>query len=244
MRATPIAATDPSDGRTRYAADRPTDLRRARPWHRLAYVVNELPRRLTEIISSVETPAQARILDFGCADGPYWGLFGGDAEVTGADLPGNPTASVEIGPDGRLPVPHASFDLVLSTQVLEHVTDPDVYLEECHRVLRPGGRLVLSTHGIMVYHPDPVDYWRWTTAGLQRVVTDHGFDIERFDGIVGLGATGVQLVHDAWYWRLPRRVRAPFSLVAQTLMAMLDRLETPRSRRGNAMVFALVAVKR
>ncbi len=60
---------------------------------------------------------------------------------------------------------------MLSTQVLEHVTDPRLYLAECHRVLRPGGPLLLSTHGIMVYHPDPVDYWRWTGAGLQRAVT-------------------------------------------------------------------------
>ena len=55
-----------------------------------------------------------------------------------------------------------SFDAVLSTQVLEHVADPGALPAERFRVLRPGGRLLLSTHGIFVYHPDPDDYWRWT----------------------------------------------------------------------------------
>ena len=37
------------------------------------------------------------------------------------------------------------------------------------RVTRPGGRVLLSTHGAMVYHPNPVDLWRWTRAGLERL---------------------------------------------------------------------------
>ncbi len=88
--------------------------------------------------------------------------------------------------------------MVLSTQVLEHVDRPGLYLAECHRVLRPGGRMLLSTHGIMVFHPDPVDYWRWTCDGLQRAVRDAGFEIVRFEGIVGLAATGIQLSRTRW----------------------------------------------
>jgi ubiquinone/menaquinone biosynthesis C-methylase UbiE len=42
-----------------------------------------------------------------------------------------------------LPVPDTGFDAALSVQVLEYVTDPDAALAELHRVLRPGGRLVV-----------------------------------------------------------------------------------------------------
>ena len=132
---------------------------------------------------------------------------------------------------------------MLSTQVLEHVRDPQVYLAECMRVLRPGGRLLLSTHGIMVYHPDPVDYWRWTGEGLKRAVEQAGFKVVRFEGIMGLGATGVQLVQDSLYWRLPRRMQPVFAFVMQRLARLLDRHESDESRRLNSLVFALVAEK-
>ena len=33
----------------------------------------------------------------------------------------------------------------------------------------PGGRVLASTHGVQVYHPSPVDYWRWTHEGLRRL---------------------------------------------------------------------------
>src|SRR6185436_6911761 len=78
----------------------------------------------------------------------------------------------------REALPDASADAVVSFQVLEHVDDVETYLSECNRVLRPGGRLVLTTHGIWVYHPMAgicEDYWRWTGAGLRKTVEAYGF---------------------------------------------------------------------
>jgi SAM-dependent methyltransferase len=158
-------------------------------------------------------------------------------------LPGNPVASVEVRPDGTVAVEDESCDAVLSTQVLEHVTDPSVYLSECARVLRPTGRLLLSTHGMMVYHPDPVDFWRWTCAGLQRAVEEAGLEVVRFEGIMGLSATGFQLVHDSIYWKLPRLLKPLFSFVMQGLIKISDRLTGDENRRLNALVFAVVAQK-
>jgi SAM-dependent methyltransferase len=227
----------------RFLESRPTDLRRARPWHRLAYIVRKLPENLEALSKELKVPPGGRVLDYGCADAPYRRFFGADVEYVAADLPGNPIATAEIAPDGTVALEDGSCDAVLSTQVLEHVTDPGTYLTECARVLRPGGRMLLSTHGIMVYHPDPVDYWRWTCAGLQKAVGDAGLEIERFEGIMGLGATGLQLVHDEWYWRLPRLLRPLYSLLMQSLIAVSDRLTSAESRRLNALVFAVVARK-
>jgi SAM-dependent methyltransferase len=235
------AARAPRAGR--FNANRPTDLRTPNPWHRLAYIIKALPAGLEELAADLNLGPTGRLLDYGCADQPYRRFFPASVDYVGADLPGNPLASVEIEPDGRLSEPDASFDAVLSTQVLEHVEDPAVYLNECSRLLRSGGRLLLSTHGIMVYHPDPVDYWRWTGAGLQRIVQEAGLEVERFEGIMGLAASGLQLCQDAVYWHLPRPLRPVLAVVVQTLIAFADRAQSPASRRYNALVFALVARK-
>ena len=227
----------------RYNLDRPSDLRAAPPWHRLAYIIKALPAGLQPLANELQVPPDGRVLDYGCADAPYRRLFPPSVDYVGADLPGNPVASVEIGADGTVPVASESFDAVLSTQVLEHVEDPDLYLGECWRVLRPGGRMLLSTHGIMVHHPDPVDYWRWTCEGLRRVVSSAGFEVERFEGIMGLAATGIQLVQDGIWWRVARPLRPVVALLLQSIIAVVDRLQGPASRRHNALVFALIARK-
>lgn len=230
---------------TRFLSTRPTDLRgRQPPWHRLAYIVRQLPRRLEQLATELQVPAGGRVLDFGCADVPYRYFFGPDVEFVTADVPGNPKATVEVEPAGTLAaVDDDSFDAVLSTQVLEHVPDPGLYLSECRRVLRPGGRLLLSTHGLMVYHPDPVDFWRWTSAGLREAVSQAGLEVVRFEGIMGLAATGFQLVQDAWYYRLPPMLRPVLALIVQSIAMAVDRLESPAGRELNSMVFAVVARK-
>jgi SAM-dependent methyltransferase len=227
----------------RFHASHRTEVRAYRPWHRLAHIARVLPEGLEDLSRDLRLPPRGRVLDYGCADVPYRHFFPHDADYVGADLPGNPQASVDIAADGTLALPDASFDAVISTQVLEHVGDPAVYLSECFRLLRPGGRMLLSTHGMMVYHPDPVDLWRWTCEGLQRAVTEAGFHVARFEGIMGLLATGLQLVQDATYWKLPRLLRPLYALILQSLIALSDRLQSAENKRLNALVFALVAEK-
>lgn len=218
-------------------------LRRPPRWHHLSYIARALPAALERLAREAEPDRGGRILDFGCADQPYRGLFAPECDFVGADLPGNPLADLEIRPDGTVAAADESFDLVLSTQVLEHVDDPATYLSESFRLLRPGGRLLLSTHGMMIYHPDPVDLWRWTGEGLRRVVADAGFAIVHFEGVMGMGATGVQFLQDAILRRLPRLLRPPLALLMQTVAELVDRLDDSESRALNALVFALVAEK-
>jgi SAM-dependent methyltransferase len=118
----------------------------------------------------------SRVLDFGCGGSPYRPLFG-DCTYHRADLTGSGNIDFEYDKDSRLPPEATAYDCVLSTQVLEHVQDPLSYLQECNRVLIPGGHLLLTTHGSFEDHACPHDYWRWTPFGLQRLVEDAGLQI-------------------------------------------------------------------
>ena len=93
--------------------------------------------------------------------------------IVGFDVPGNPHADLH-GSIDALPVEDASFDVVLCLQVLEHVPDPAAAVRELRRVVRPGGRVLASTHGIYPYHPNPEDLWRWTHSGLERLFRENG----------------------------------------------------------------------
>jgi SAM-dependent methyltransferase len=124
-----------------------------------------------EATAAGERYGRYRLLDVGCGAKPYYPFFAPYAsEYVGVDVVANPAAELR-GPVEALPVPDASFDLVLCSQVLEHCDDPPQAVRELRRVTRPGGRVLASTHGVQVYHPSPVDLWRWTHAGLERLFT-------------------------------------------------------------------------
>lgn len=198
--------------------------------------------RVIEIhLSSLEQPC---VLDYGCGDMPYRPLFENvGATYEGHDLDRNELADYEIASDGKLARRSASVDVVLSSQVLEHVESPDSYLAESHRVLKSSGLMVLSTHGVWRYHPDPNDYWRWTGAGLRKIIKQAGFEILDFQGIMGPSATAIQLWQDANLARVPQFLRSTFCRVSQIQMRRADARCSPFEINNDASVFLCVARK-
>lgn len=205
---------------------------------RLRDAVVSLAERASEGRSSL------RLLDLGCGDMPYRPLLApGVACYDGIDLPGNAAAKYHLLPDGSTTAPAASADLVLSTQVLEHVRDVRAYLNEARRLLAPGGQLLLTTHGTWVYHADPHDYWRWTAEGLTTTLADSGFTVTHLDGLLGLMPLGVQLFQDGLVRKLPKFLRNPACLLLQQSVLLADRFHSDEDRRKNACVYALIARK-
>jgi SAM-dependent methyltransferase len=108
------------------------------------------------------------VLDIGCGKKPYFPYFAHNVdEYVGIDIDvDNPMADLHA-PIEDLPADDESFEVVLCTQVLEHSGVPDQAVTELYRVTKAGGRVLASTHGVQVYHPAPVDHWRWTHTGLE-----------------------------------------------------------------------------
>jgi SAM-dependent methyltransferase len=120
------------------------------------------------------------VLDLGCGSSPYRALFSRAASYARADIAGTPELDFTMDAETeRVDAADGSFDVVVSSQVLEHVESPRLYLAEACRLLRSGGHLLLSTHGSYQDHPGPTDYWRWTRDGLEKELSGAGFAVEK-----------------------------------------------------------------
>lgn len=163
-------------------ADRPApDIASAHPGTRLDPRIGDrdylhlapLSAILRETVRSRLQGDRLRVLDLGCGWKPYASLFAGRCRrYVGIDVL-RPSAAEVLGVGEHLPFAGSTFDAVLCTQVLEHDPEPQRTVDEAHRVLAPGGLLILSTHGVWFKHGD-ADYWRWTDAGLRLVM--HAFE--------------------------------------------------------------------
>lgn len=142
------------------------------------------------------TEKRIRILDFGCGGSPYRSLFP-NAEYFRADVPGAQNIDYQIDAGGGVNAPVAEFDLLLSTQVLEHCPSPQVYLQECHRVLKESGKIILTTHGLFEEHACPNDFHRWTEDGLRALLSQCGFEIDSTTRLTLGPRAGFQLLQSA-----------------------------------------------
>ena len=177
-----------------------------------------------------------RLLDVGCGQKPYEPFFTPfAASYIGVDPVDNPRAELK-GTVEDLPVENGSFDVVLCSQVLEHCDDPARAISELHRATAPGGRLLLSTHGVQVYHPSPTDYWRWTIAGLEKVVRENGdWASVRVSPASGTTACIAMLVNiyidlaarQVYLGALAKPVVAALNTLAEAIDARSSRLRNP-----------------
>jgi SAM-dependent methyltransferase len=101
------------------------------------------------------------------------------------DLPGPlsvggdivPTEASDIVFDAAsMPVADASVDVVLALEVLEHMSHPQRLLDESARVLRPGGRLIVTVPFMFGIH-DYRDYYRYTPLGLEVMLGQSGMSL-------------------------------------------------------------------
>lgn len=83
-------------------------------------------------------------------------------------------SSIDFEKDA-LPFPEAHADTVICANVLEHVFNHRFLLGEIYRVLKSGGTLVGFVPFLIQYHPDPHDYFRYTSEALEKLLGEAGF---------------------------------------------------------------------
>jgi SAM-dependent methyltransferase len=109
------------------------------------------------------------VLDVGGRLQPYRELLAGRVRhYFSVDLRQTPLLDV-VAKGEQLPFASATFDLVICTQVLEYVPEPQQMLAEIHRVLRSGGSLILSAPAAQPRDADE-ECWRFYPAGLRKLL--------------------------------------------------------------------------
>ena len=135
---------------------------------------------LYDAIQELSAGVAGKLLDVGCGSRPYERLFAA-TEYVGLELdtPENRARGLaDVYYDGAaLPFATASFDAIVCNQVLEHVFEPDRFLGEMRRVLRPGGRMLLSVPFAWDEHEQPRDFARYSSFGLAALLRKSGFEI-------------------------------------------------------------------
>lgn len=144
---------------------------------------------------------QGEVLDSGCGSMPYKQLILANGKVKGykgLDIETGINYQ-DVKPDflwdgNLMPFEDQRFDVVISTEVLEHVPEPEKYLLEVRRVLKPGGIFFFTVPFLMSLHEIPHDYYRYTPYALDRIFKKVGFEDIEIKAMGGYHAAVAQML--------------------------------------------------
>lgn len=151
-----------------------------------------------------------RLLDAGCGRMPYRDLVlqsGLVTEYVGLDIESARIYDQNVNPDftwnGKvMPFENGSFDCVLATEVLEHCPDPEAFLGEVFRVLKPGGLFFFTVPFLWNLHEVPYDEYRYTPFALERHLKNVHFKQINIRALGGWHASLAQML-GLWVRRSP-----------------------------------------
>src|ERR1035437_5812332 len=135
---------------------------------------------LRDAMAQFAPQLSGKLLDVGCGSEPYRSLFTVDTYI-GLDIDSDASrqrgVADQLYDGGVFPFSDGAFDPALCNQVLEHVFNPDVFLGEIARVLKPGGRLLLTVPFVWDEHEQPYDFARYSSFGLRAILEKQGLKI-------------------------------------------------------------------
>ena len=141
-----------------------------------------------------------------------------------------------------IPTEDDRFDLVLLSQVLEHLPEPVEVLSEMRRVLKPGQQIWASTPLFYEEHEVPYDFYRYTQFGLQHIFERAGFTDIRVEWLEGyLGTVSYQLSVAAQALRGLRWLPVRRALRAVGWLAARSDMRRARTDIGHPKNYTIVA---
>ena len=178
--------------------------------------------KVVRVLERVRPHAHGVLIDVGCGWMPFAYLFGGHVTrylgidpVRSSRRGASPPAALARAE--ALPFRSGSADTMLGLSMITRLSEPLRMLEECHRVLRPGGTLIVEFEQMAPLYEPPHDYWRFTRFGATWLLERAGFEILEIIPIGGLMArVGLSMIA-----ALNRLNRGPLRLLTELPVRLL-----------------------
>lgn len=205
-------------------------------------------KRILDAVKSNSVHISGKVLDFGCGSKPYQSLFKFD-KYLGADIenPGHDhkNENIDIFFDGiNLPLENETFDSCFSSEVFEHVFELDKVINEIKRVLKVGGKVVVTTPFVWDEHEVPHDFCRYTSYGLKSVFERNGLKVISITKYGSFLETIIQMLM-LYFYRvtLKRRVtRVPFRFIVAPILNTLSLLSSLMPSGGSGLYLGQIVV--
>lgn len=130
----------------------------------------------------IQEHAAGILLDLGCGDAALYEMYKPFVEkIICTDWPKTlhyaSYIDFQINLNNNFPIKDDLFDTILITDVLEHIANPDNLWKEMTRILKPGGKIILSVPFFHLLHEEPYDYFRYTEFRLKMYCEENNLTI-------------------------------------------------------------------
>lgn len=177
-----------------------------RRWGRCNWLVHRI--FLEHLRRAAEQYAGGELVDVGCGRKPWREVFAPYVEaytgVDHADTQHDIEFADVVADAYHTTLANESADTVVSLAVLEHLEEPSAALQEMHRLLRPGGYLILTAPLFWHVHEAPRDFYRYTPDGLRHLLAQAGLEVVEVTPMSGFWVTFLQ---EMCYWLEPKSRR-------------------------------------
>jgi SAM-dependent methyltransferase len=164
--------------------------------------------------------AKGRLIDLGCGNIPFYGTYRDLInENICVDWPNsghkNEYLDFECDLNQQLPFHESEFDTIIISEVLEHISNPELTWSEMARILKPGGRIILSVPFLYKIHEAPYDYFRYTEFALKNFAAKNHLQVLELKNFGGLPEVLTDIIS---------KKLVQFRWVGVTLASLLQRI--------------------
>jgi SAM-dependent methyltransferase len=212
---------------------KPSNAHNNRQWHNwLIYVIND------KCLEKYSKYLKGHLVDLGCGEAPYKKYFSQFIDkYTGVDWSNtfhNSAADIVSDLNVQIKIDDEVADSIISISVMEHLFEPQIFLNEAYRVLKRDGYMVLQVPWQWRVHESPHDYFRYTPYALKYMFAKAGFEDIEIESQGGFFTT--VLIKANYFLRRfvkgPKIIRRiitvlliPLWTIFQFLAPILDRLD-------------------
>ncbi|QNR85309.1 class I SAM-dependent methyltransferase [Pedobacter riviphilus] len=180
-----------------------------------------------DLFGAFEKYAHGKLLDIGCGNKPYEKqLKGKITSYTGVDIIQSSDNKVDyLCQANAIPFQNSLYDIVISTQTIEHVEDHQGLVNEAFRLLKPNGIFILSGPLYWPLHEEPYDFFRFTKYGFQYILQKAGFEVLEIKSNGGKWALVGQAILYAIYPDI-YHIKGIKGKIARTMLRLIGGIKT------------------